>query len=342
VRTMTEHGDIVLVTGATGNTGRAVVDALVRRDVPVRAMVRTEADRGKLPDGVQAVIADFDDPASMAAALAGVGRAYLVTPSSERAEEQQRRFADLAAKNGTRHLVVLSQLSADEHSPVRFLRYHAVVEQHVRGLGIPYTFLRPNLFFQGLLAFARPIAAEGRFYAPIGDARVSAVDVRDIGTVAAVALTEPGHEGATYTLTGPAAITHAQIAEALTGALGRPVTFVDVTPSAFADSLRGILPPWQVDGLLEDYAHYRRGEAAAVSSAITEITGTPPRDVAQFAREYAPAFSDLSDPLRGHGDTTDHLFPAERAAAGTTDADPVGQPRRGGPGTHRPEPCEQS
>jgi uncharacterized protein YbjT (DUF2867 family) len=298
VRTMAKHGDIVLVTGATGNTGEAVVDALVRRDVPVRAMVRTEADRGKLPDGVQAVIADFDDPASIAAALAGVGRAYLVTPSSERAEEQQRRFASLAAKGGTRQLVVLSQLSADEHSPVRFLRYHAAVEQHVRGLGIPYTFLRPNLFFQGLLAFARPIAAEGRFYAPIGDARVSAVDVRDIGTVAAVTLTEPGHESATYTLTGPAAITHAQIAEALTGALGRQVTFVDVTPSAFAGSLRGILPPWQVDGLLEDYAHYRRGEAAAVSSAITEITGTPPRDVTRFAREYAPAFSDLSDPLR--------------------------------------------
>lgn len=291
---MTERGDIALVTGATGNTGGAAVGALVRRGTPVRAMVRSEADRGKLPDGVQAVIADFDDPASIAAALAGAGRAYLVTPSSERAEEQQRRFCDLAAEAGIRHLVVLSQLGAEEHSPVRFLRYHAAVEQHVRGLGISYTFLRPNLFFQGLLAFARPIAAEGQFYAPIGDARVSAVDVRDIGAVAAVTLTEPGHEGATYTLTGPAALTHAQIAEALTAALGRQVTFVDVPPSAFADSLRGVLPPWQVDGLLEDYAHYRRGEAAAVSSAVTEITGAPPRDVAQFAREYAPAFSGLS------------------------------------------------
>ena len=292
---MTEQGDIVLVTGATGNTGGAILDALVRRDLRVRAMVRSEADRVKLPDGVQAVIADFDDPASIAAAMVGARSAYLVTPSSERAEEQQRRFADLAAKAGLHHLVVLSQLAADEHSPVRFLRYHAAVEQHVRDLGIPYTFLRPNLFFQGLLAFARPVAAEGRFYAPVGDARVSAVDVRDIGAVAAVTLTEPGHEGATYTLTGPSAITHAQIAGALTAALGRQVNFVDVPPSAFADSLRGVLPPWQVDGLLEDYAHYRRGEAAVVSSAVTEITGTAPRDVAQFARDYAPAFSDLPE-----------------------------------------------
>ena len=287
---MTQQDRPILVTGATGNTGRAIVDALARRGALVRAMVRAEADRAKLPAGVPAVVADFDDLASIAAALEGAERAYLVTPSSERAEEQQRRFADLAAKAGVRHLVVLSQLASDENSPVRFLRYHAAVEQHVRDLGIPYTFLRPNLFFQGLLAFAGTISSQGRFYAPIGDATISAIDVRDIADVAAVTLTEAGHEGATYTLTGPASITHTQIAAALTAALGRDVTFVDVPPQAFADSLRGILPPWQVEGLLEDYAHYRRGEAASVSSAVAEITGRPPRDIQQFARDYAPAF----------------------------------------------------
>ena len=289
---MTPQDKPILVTGATGNTGRAIVDALARRGALVRAMVRAEADRAKLPAGVPAVVADFDDLASIAAALEGAGRAYLVTPSSERAEEQQRRFADLAAKAGLRHLVVLSQLAAGVHSPVRFLRYHAAVEQHVRDLGIPYTFVRPNLFFQGLLAFAGTISSQGRFYAPIGDATISAIDVRDIADVAAVTLTEAGHEGATYTLTGPASITHTQIAAALTAALGRDVTFTDVPPEAFADSLRGILPPWQVEGLLEDYAHYRRGEAASVSSTVAEITGRPPRDVQQFARDYAPAFKD--------------------------------------------------
>lgn len=281
----------ILVTGATGNTGGAVVDALVERGASVRAMVRREADRGRLRAGVHVVVADLDEPAAVAAALDGAERAYLVTPSSERAEEQQRRFADLAAEAAVRHLVVLSQLGSDEHSPVRFLRYHAAVEQHVRGLGIGYTFLRPNLYFQGLLLFAGSISTEGTFFAPIGDAAVSAVDVRDIAAVAAVALTEAGHEGATYTLTGPEAITHAQIAAALTTALGRTVRFVDVPPEAFADSIRAVLPPWQVDGLLEDYAHYRRGEAAAVSPVVAEITGTSPRGIEQFARDYATAFA---------------------------------------------------
>jgi uncharacterized protein YbjT (DUF2867 family) len=281
----------VLVTGATGNTGRAVVEALARRGVPMRAMVRAEADRGRLPADVAVAVADFDDPASVAAALRGAGRAYLVTPSSERAEAQQRRFADLAVLAGVDHLVVLSQLGADEQSPVRFLRYHGAVERHVRDLGIASTFLRPNLFYQGLLAFAGTIAADGHLYAPIGDAAVSAVDVRDIAAVAVAALTEAGHDGATYTLTGPAPITHAEIAAALTSALGREITFADVPPDVFAQNLRGILPPWQIEGLLEDYAHYRRGEAAAVSPAVAEITGRPAIDITQFARDYAGAFA---------------------------------------------------
>jgi uncharacterized protein YbjT (DUF2867 family) len=254
-------------------------------------MVRQEKDSGGLPAGVQVAVADFDDAQSVAAALRGAGRAYLVSPSSERAGEQQRRFADLAAEAGIGHLVVLSQLAASEDSPVRFLRYHADVEEHVRGLGIGYTFLRPNLFFQGLLAFAGAITAQSRFSAPIGDAKVSAIDVRDIAAVAAAALTEAGHEGATYTLTGPAAITHHDIAAALSSALGRDITFNDAAPEAFATSLHGILPPWQVDGLLEDYAHYRRGEAAEVTTTVADITGQPARDIGQFARDYATAFT---------------------------------------------------
>lgn len=119
------------------------------------------------------------------------------------------------------HLVKLSQYAATEQSPVRFLRWHAEVERRIRELGVCYTFLRPNLFFQGLLVLAVSIAAENRFFAPIGDARVSAVDVRDIAAVVAAALTEPGHLGRTYPITGPAAITHTEIASAIGAAVER-------------------------------------------------------------------------------------------------------------------------
>jgi uncharacterized protein YbjT (DUF2867 family) len=255
-------------------------------------MVRGQPDGARRRDtSATFVVANFDDSRSLERALEGVTHAYLVSPSSPEAEAQQVRFAEMAAAAGVRHLVKLSQLAADEASPVRFLRYHAAVERRIRELGIGFTFLRPNLYFQGLLAFQSMIAKDGRFVAPIGEARVSAVDVRDIAAVAAIALTEQGHEGKTYTITGPAAVTHTEMAGAIAEAIGRPVAFVDVPPQAFAGALRAAgVPPWQVDGLIEDYAHYARGEGAAISPDVRVVTGVEPHDVRTFAKNYARAF----------------------------------------------------
>jgi uncharacterized protein YbjT (DUF2867 family) len=288
----TPSRQIVLVTGATGTTGSALLRLLEAKDVAVRAIVRRESDAARLaPTSATAVAADFDDVDSLRTALSGVQSVYLVTPSSPEAEAQQVRFAELAAEAGVERLVKLSQFAADEASPVRFLRYHAAVEQRIRELGIGYTFLRPNLFFQGFLAFRTMIAKQGRFFAPIGGARVSAVDVRDIAAVAAVALTEPGHLGKTYTITGPAAITHDDLARAISEAIGREVTFAEVPPEAFVAALRAFgVPPWQADGLAEDYAHYARGEAADVYPTVHDLTGDRPRDVVRFARDHAGAF----------------------------------------------------
>ncbi len=285
-------GDVILVTGATGNTGSSVLQQLASRGTVVRAMVRSSKDAARLPNtSATVVVGNFDAPRSLEAALAGVTRAYLVTPSSPDAEAQQVRFAELAAAAGVGRLVKLSQFAAEEASPVRFLRYHATVERRIRELGISFTFLRPNLYFQGLLAFQPMIAAEGHFVAPIGDARVSAVDVRDIAAVAAIALSEEGHDGKTYTITGPAAVTHTEIASALSKAIGRPVAFIDVPSEAFAGALKAAgVPPWQVDGLVEDYAHHARGEAEAISPHVREVTGADPRDVGTFAEDYANAF----------------------------------------------------
>jgi uncharacterized protein YbjT (DUF2867 family) len=144
---------------------------------------------------------------------------------------------------------------------------------------------------QGLLTFRASILADGTFFAPIGEARVSFVDVRDIAA-AAVALTQPGHWGQTYTITGPAALSHVEVAEALTQALCRPARFHDAPPDAFAAALAAAgMPRWQIDGLLEDYAHYRRGEAVLLSPAVREVTEQAPRDVATFAWDYASAIA---------------------------------------------------
>ena len=151
------------------------------------------------------------------------------------------------------------------------------MEEYLATLPIEVTILRPNLFLQGLLAFAPTVRAEGWFGAPIGD-RVSAIDIRDIAEVAAVVLTETGHAGRVHDLTGPRAVTHKEIADAISGAVGRELEFRDLPAEAFRKALEGVLPPWQADGLVEAYAHYARGEVAAVSPAVEQVTGRAAHD----------------------------------------------------------------
>ena len=284
---------MILVSGATGNNGTEILKRLATGDVQVRAMVRNldHASGIALPH-VEVVEGDFDRPETLLAALAGVERAFLLTNSSERAQAQQIAFIDAARQSGVAHVVKLSQFDADVNAPGRFQRYHAVVEAALQASGLAYTLLRPNLYMQGLLNFRSTIATQNAFYAAAGDAKVSVVDVRDIAEVAVAALTQPGHEGKSYELTGPQALTHAEMAEDLSKALRRQVAFVDIPPEAMRDAVLDLgFPEWQADGLVEDYAHYRRGEAAAVTSGVQDAIGKAPRSFEEFARDYAPMFS---------------------------------------------------
>ena len=284
----------ILITGATGNIGGELVEQLTAQKVPFRAMVRHAKDVEALsqPEGVEAVIGDFDDETTVADALQGIERAFLLTPSTERAETQQKTFVELARRAGVEHIVKQSQWAAAADSPVRFLRYHAAVEEKIQESGLAYTFLRPNLFMQGLLGFRDTIVQQDKFFAAVGEAKISAVDTRDIAAVAAAALTGEGHTGKIYNLTGPQALSHAEMAEKLSAALGRPIQFVDVSPEAMHDTLLQVgFPAWQPDGLIEDYAHYARGEAAVVTGDTKAATGKAPHTFEVFARDYASAFA---------------------------------------------------
>jgi uncharacterized protein YbjT (DUF2867 family) len=284
---------MILITGATGTVGSEVVKRLSAQGVQVRAVTRDprKAEANPLPH-VRFAQGDFDDLESMRRVCSGVNRAFLLTDSTERAEQQQIDFTRVAQQRGVRHIVKLSQLHADANSPGRFLRYHAAVEAALRASGLTFTFLRPNLYMQGLLNFRQSIQQKSAFFAAAGDARISAVDVRDLAEVAVAALTGSGHDNKVYSLTGPDALTFAEMAHRLSKAVGRTITFVDVPP----ESMRGALvvlgfPAWQADGLLEEFAMYRRGEAAGVEPGVREALDRSPRSFDEFARDYAPLFA---------------------------------------------------
>ena len=144
---------------------------------------------------------------------------------------------------------------------------------------------------QGLLNFRQSIREKSAFFAAAGDARISAVDIRDLADVAVAALTTSQHDNKIYALTGPAALTFADMAQLLSKAVGRTITFVDVPPEPMRASLADLgFPPWQADGLLEEFAMYRRGEATGVEPGVREALGRPPRAFDEFARDYARLF----------------------------------------------------
>ena len=283
---------MITVTGASGANGTELLKLLSSRGVAARAMVRHPEKSGaiQLP-GIEIVQGDFDRPETLRAALEGASKAFLLAPSSPNVEAQQKTFVQCARDCGVRHLVKLSQLGADADSSQRFLRYHGAVEDAIRASGLAYTFLRPNLFMQTLLSSAQTIKEKSAFYAPMSEGRISIVDVRDIAAVAFAALTQDGHEGKTYNITGPQALSHGDMAQALSHAVGREVRFVDVPPAAMKEALLGFgFPAWQADGLLEEYASWSHNEAAQIASGVQDATGQAPRDFETFARDYAAAF----------------------------------------------------
>lgn len=283
----------ILITGATGSIGSELTKQLDAKGIPFRALVRTAGSNNALFSlkNAEIIEGDFNNADSVARALKGIERAFLLTNSSQEAETLQLNFADIAKREGLKHIVKQSQLAADLRSPVRFLRYHAAVEQKIIQSGMAYTFLRPNLFMQGLLGFRETIAKQGKFFAAAGDAKISAIDTRDIAAVAVEALTNTGHENKIYNLTGPAALTHQQMAEELSKGLGRNIQFVNVSSAEMQQALIAAgFPLWQAEGLIEDYAHYTRGEASAISSCVQEVTGKSPRDFKNFVTDYTPAF----------------------------------------------------
>lgn len=283
---------MILVTGATGKIGFELIKRLFDRSLPVRVFVRDRSRARAIAfPGIEFVEGDFARPDTFTRALDGVDHLFLLIPSSANVELQQRNFVDAAKRARVKHIVKLSPLDANAGAPGRFPRYHAGVEQHILKSRVPYTFLRSNLVMQALLHFRSTIASQGTFSAPAGNTRVSVIDVRDIASVAVAALTCSEHENQTYELTGPEALTHAEMATELSETFGRPVKYVDVPPETMLQMLLDSrMPAWQAAGVIEDYDHYRRGEAAAITSAVRDVTQSQPTRFSQFAADYARQF----------------------------------------------------
>jgi uncharacterized protein YbjT (DUF2867 family) len=284
---------MILVTGGTGTTGREIIGELKKTGATnVRALVRDRAKASFISDaGFGLVEGDFDRPETLDAALEGVESALLLSPPSPQTFEHQRAFIEAAKRAGVRHVVKFSAIGADAGAPEGFGKWHGQAEEFLKSSGLAWTILQPNFFMQNLLEQARQIAADGRIYQPVGDAKMSCIDVRDIGAVAARTLTEEGHEGKTYVLTGPEALSYNEVAAKLSEATGREITYVAITPEQFREgALAAGLPEWLVSALERLNENLVAGRSAEVTDDVRKVAGREPITFDQFARDYAQAF----------------------------------------------------
>ncbi len=284
---------MILVTGSTGNVGSKLLKELSDRKVAFRALARKPEDVERLKaQGIDAFLGDMSNIESIRPALQGVTSVYILSPSTPNLAEIEAAITDEAKKAGVQHIVKHSVLGADTQAICPFTRVHAQAENAIRALGVPYTFLRLNNFMQNFVtSHARTIVAQNTFYEPLADASVSHVDTRDIAVAAANVLTQTGHEGQAYDITGPEALSDTQIAEKLSAILGRTVTYMVVPDDAMRQGLLSAgLPDWYADSLVKLYQFYRQGGGASVTPDLEQLIGRKPRTMNAYLQENAEAF----------------------------------------------------
>jgi uncharacterized protein YbjT (DUF2867 family) len=281
----------ILVTGATGTIGREVTKHLAAQGASTRAAVRDRTKaRKQFGSEIEMVTFAFEDKPLIADALKDVEKVFLLPPLMPNQVEVTNAFVDAAQSAGVQHIVKLSAIGVETET-FTVGEWHAANESHIRNSGLAFTFLRPNSFMQNFINYFPP--RDGVIQLPWGNGKASFVDVRDIASVAVRALTNEAHKNKTYTLTGPAALSIDEVARTLSHAAKREIKYVDVPESAARDAMLDAgMAEWQVDLLMGLHAINKQGRWSTITSDVEEVTGRPPIDFREFARDHADKFSD--------------------------------------------------
>ena len=281
---------MILITGASGSLGGAVLAEVARSKQQYKALYRSKDDAAHAPAGTDVVIADFADKSSMSAACRGVESVFLVCAPIPELVQLETNAIEACQAAGVQRVVLSSALGAGDYDK-SFPRWHRKVEDKLRASGMKYCILRPNGFHQNIVAFYAPsIRAQGAFYASLGDTRISYLDTRDIAAVAAKALCGE-YDGQILELNGPEALTCAEIAAKISVRTGVAAKFVAIPEEAERKAMLDLgMPEWQVNALEDLFHYYSSGKACTVDGTLARLLGRPPITMDQFIAENASAF----------------------------------------------------
>ncbi len=278
---------MILITGATGTVGRELTRQLLEAGQPVRILTRDAGKTSTLQGQVEIAVGDLDKPETFRAAMEGVERLFLVTASTQQDVNVLRAARDA----GVGHIVKLSTFEAVDPMMAEHVKWHRQREELIRASGLAWTFLRPTMFMSTALDWAKTIRQEGVFYFPGGEGKVPAVDPWDVAAVAVVALTESGHAGQAYALTGRQALSFGEMAQVLARILEKPVRYIDIPEETAGEEMRKAgLPDYVIDGLVGTFTALRAGRLDYCTEDVERVTGQPPRTFEAWCRHHLSAF----------------------------------------------------
>lgn len=283
----------IMVTGGTGTVGSAVVKELVRRRADVRVLTRNPA---KLAghEGVTAVEGNLLEPATVRRVFDGADRVFLLNPVSQTEASEALMAITGMRLAKVKHIVYLSVHHTEKAAWLPHFGSKVGVEEALKVSGIPFTILRPNNFYQNDYWFKDALLQHGVYPQPLGSAGVSRVDVRDIAEAAAIVLTSGGHEGQSYDLVGPEAVTGESTAKSWSAALGKPIAYGGDDLDAWEKVQLQYLPDWMVFDFRCMYEYFQINGLLASPEAIarqTRLLGHAPRGFDAFAKETAAQWS---------------------------------------------------
>jgi uncharacterized protein YbjT (DUF2867 family) len=276
------------VTGGTGNVGAEVVKELLKRNADIRLLVRKQGTA--TPNGVEVAIGDLLDPVSVRKALDGVEKLYLLNAVSPDELTQGLIAYDLAKRLKLKHVVYHSVFRADRFKDVPHFASKLAIENAMREFDVPFTVIRPNYFFQNDATLRDALTKAGIYPMPLGQAGVSAVDIRDIAEATAIALTSDGRYGKTYNLNGPEVLSGPKLASIWSGLLGKEIRYSGNDMDAFEEQMRKRVPSWSAFDIRMMFQGYlERGFVAEAGDVeiLTDLLGRPPRRYEEFAKETA-------------------------------------------------------
>ena len=288
--------ETILITGATGTVGSEVVKQLSAKgeNIIVKAAARSATDNTfENLNRVQVVQLDYDKPDSLAVALKGVDKLFLLTPFQSNMVDLTSNLVSEAKKAEVKYIAKQSVMGADAEPGITPGRLHRQAEKIIEESGIPFTFLRPNFFMQNFVNYySNLIRSQGAFYMPAGDAKVSFVDVRDIAAVAVKSLINDNQQkGRAYNLTGGEALSYGQAAEILSKAVGKKINYVNVTDQDARKGMKDMsMDEWTIKSMIELFEITRAGYVSEISPIVEQVTGNKPITFSQFANDYAGSF----------------------------------------------------